>query len=47
MVFLPSVLRAYRFRCVLLLAAFAVTTVFLTIATGALAQERYRSPEQP
>jgi hypothetical protein len=46
MIFLPSVLRAYRFRCVLLLAAFAVTTVFLTIATGALAQGRYRSPDE-
>ena len=46
MIFLPSVLRAYRFHCVLLLAAFAVTTVFLTIATGAFAQERYRTPDE-
>ena len=46
MIFLPSVLRAYRFHCVLLLAGFAVTTVFLTIATGALAQERYRTPDE-
>jgi len=41
MIFLPSVLRAYRFRCVLLLAAFAVTTVFLTVATGALRDGLY------
>jgi hypothetical protein len=46
MIFLPSVLRPYRFPCVLPLAALAVTTVFLTVATGALAQERYRSPEE-
>src|SRR4029453_10204820 len=46
MIFLPSVLPAYRSHCVLLLAAFAVTTVFLTIATGAFAQERYRTPHK-
>jgi hypothetical protein len=43
-VFLPSVLRPYRFPCVLPLAALAVTTVFLTVATGALVAypARYR-----
>src|SRR5215831_16866128 len=46
MVLLLSVLRPYRFPCVLPLAALAVTTVFLTVATGVLAQERYRSPEE-
>ena len=47
MVLLLSVFRPYRFPCVLpLAAALAVTTVFLTVATGVLAQERYRSPEE-
>src|SRR5262249_21955942 len=46
MVLLPSVLRPHRFPCVLPLAALAVMTVFLTVATGVLAQERYRSPEE-
>ena len=45
MILLPAVLRSYRFSYVLTLAAFAVTTVFLTVATGALAPESYRSPE--
>ena len=43
MVLLPSVLRPYR-SSVLPLAALAVTG-FLTFATGALAQERYRNPD--
>jgi DUF2950 family protein len=46
MILLSSVLRACRSPCVLPLAALAVTTVFLTVATGVLAQERYRSPEE-
>ena len=46
MISLPSVLRPYRFPCVLPLAALAVTTSFLIVATGALAQERYRTPEK-
>src|SRR5262245_49397680 len=46
MILLPSVLRPHRFPCVLPLAALAVTTVFLTVATGALAQERYRNPDE-
>ena len=45
MVLLPSVLRPHRFPCVASLAALAVTTAFLTAATGVLAQERYRSPD--
>jgi len=39
----PSVLRPLWFPCVLPLAALAV---FLTVATSALAQERYRSPDE-
>src|SRR5215471_12585523 len=46
MILLPSILRPHRFPCVLALAALAVTTVFLTVATGALAQGRYRSPDE-
>ena len=46
MILLPAVLRPYRFPYVLPLAAFVVTTVLLTVATGVLAQERYRSPEE-
>ena len=46
MISLPSVLRPPRFPCVLPLAALAATTVFLTVATGALAQGRYRSPDE-
>ena len=46
MILLPSVLRPHRFPFVLPLAALAVTTVFLTVATGALAQGRYRSPDE-
>ena len=46
MILLPSILRPLRFPCVLPLAALAVTTVFLTVATGALAQGRYRSPDE-
>ena len=46
MISLHSVLRPYRFPFVLPLAALAVTTVFLTVATGALAQGRYRSPDE-
>src|SRR5262245_31702126 len=46
MIFLASILRPHRFPCVLPLAALAVTTVFLTVATGALAQGRYRSPDE-
>ena len=46
MMLLPSVLRPHRFPCVLPLAALAVTTAFFTLATGALAQERYRSPDK-
>ena len=45
MLLLPSVLRRCRFPCVLPLAALAVTA-FLTVATGVLAQERYRSPDE-
>jgi len=39
-------LRPYRFFSVLPLPVLAVMTVFLTVATGVLAQERYRSPEE-
>ena len=46
MILLPSVLRPQRFPFVLPLAALAVTTVFLTVATGALAQGRYRTPDE-
>ena len=46
MILLPFALRPCAFPCVLRVAALAVTTVFLTIATGALAQERYRTPEE-
>src|SRR5262249_854703 len=46
MILPPSILRPHRFPCVLALAALAVTTVFLTVATGALAQGRYRSPDE-
>src|SRR5262249_36749164 len=46
MMLLPSVLRPHRFPCVLPLVALSVTTVFFTLATGALAQERYRSPDK-
>jgi hypothetical protein len=45
MILLPSVLRPCRFPCVLPLAALAATA-FLTVATGVLAQERYRSPDE-
>jgi hypothetical protein len=45
MILLPSALRPYRFACVLPLAASALTMVFLVGATGALAQERYRTAE--
>jgi len=45
MILRPPVLRPFRFPCLLPLAAIALTTAFLTVATGALAQERYRSPE--
>jgi Protein of unknown function (DUF2950) len=46
MILLPSVLRPHRFPCVVPLATLAVTTVFLTVAPGVLAQERYRSPDE-
>ena len=46
MILLSSVLRPGRFLYVLRLAALAVTTVFLTAATGALAQERYRTADK-
>src|SRR5262245_30907734 len=46
MILLPSILRPHRFPCLLALAALAVTAAFLTVATGALAQERYRSPDE-
>jgi hypothetical protein len=46
MILLPSVLRPYWFPYGLPLAAIAVTTAFLTVATGALAQERYRTPDE-
>src|SRR5215813_11646437 len=46
MILLPSILRPLRFPCILPLAAVAVTTAFLTVATGALAQGRYRSPDE-
>jgi len=46
MTLLPAVLRLNRFSYVLSIAALAVTTGFLTVATGALAQERYRSPDE-
>ena len=45
MILRPPVLRPFRFPCLLPLAAIVLTTAFLTVATGALAQERYRSPE--
>src|SRR5262245_23019268 len=43
---LPSTRRPYRFPCVVPLATLAVTTVFLTVATGVFAQERYRNPDE-
>src|SRR5262252_3487348 len=46
MILLPSTLRPHRLPFVLPLAALAVTTVFLTVATGAIAQGRYRSPDE-
>jgi len=46
MTLLPSVLQPHRFPCFLPLAALAVTTVFLTVPTGALAQGRYRSADE-
>src|SRR5262249_40971260 len=46
MILLPSVLRPHRLPFVLPLAALAVTTVFLTVATCALPQGRYRSPDE-
>jgi Protein of unknown function (DUF2950) len=46
MILLPLALRPCLLPCVLRVAALAVTTAFLTIATGALAQERYRTPEE-
>src|SRR5215472_2512244 len=46
MILLPSILRPHRFPCVLALAALAETTVFLTVATGAIAQGRYRTPDE-
>ena len=46
MILLPSVLRPFRFPCGLPLAALAVTTAVLAVATGALAQERYRTPDE-
>jgi DUF2950 family protein len=46
MILLSSVLRPCQFRYVLRLAALAVTAAFLTVATGALAQERYRTPDE-
>src|SRR5262245_9473593 len=46
MILLPSALRPLRFPYALRLAALAVTTAFLTVATGALAQERYRTPDE-
>src|SRR5262249_53651569 len=45
MILRPPVLRPPGFPCLLPLAAIVLTTAFLTVATGALAQERYRSPE--
>ena len=45
MILRPPVLRPPGFPCLLALAAIVLTTAFLTVATGALAQERYRSPE--
>src|SRR5262249_48944079 len=46
MILQPSVLRSYRFPCVLPLAALAAATAFLTVATGALAQEGYRTADE-
>ena len=46
MTLLPAVLRPNRFSYVLSVTALALTTAFLTVATGALAQERYRSPDE-
>ena len=46
MILLPSVLRPFRFPCGLPLAALAVTTALLAVATGALAQERYRTSDE-
>jgi Protein of unknown function (DUF2950) len=46
MILLPFALRPCAFPCVLRVTALAVTTAFLTIGTGALAQERYRTPEE-
>jgi Protein of unknown function (DUF2950) len=45
MILLPSVLRPFRFAGGLPLASLALMTAFLTLATVALAQERYRTPE--
>jgi hypothetical protein len=46
MILLSSVLRPYRFPYVQRLAALGVTAAFLTFATDALAQERYRTPDK-
>ena len=43
MILLPSALRRCRFSSILLLV---LTTVLLTVATGALAQERYRTADE-
>jgi hypothetical protein len=46
MILLPLALRPCAFPCLLRVTALAVTTAFLTIGTGALAQERYRTPDE-
>jgi Protein of unknown function (DUF2950) len=46
MILRPSGLRPFRFPCGLPLAALAVTTALLAVAAGALAQERYHTPDE-
>jgi DUF2950 family protein len=45
-ILLPSAARPCRAPCALRLATLAVTAAFVTIATSAFAQERYRTPEE-
>ena len=47
MIWPPSALGPCRVPCMSRLAALAVTTAFLTVATGAFAQERYTTPDEP
>ena len=46
MILLPTVVRLCRGPRVLRLAALAVAAALLTVATGAVAQERYRTPDE-